>query len=259
MTALAGVSIGLPGGVDHALLRELAPLIERLGFRALWLNDTSSGNSLAGLSVAASVTSTLRLATGVIPLDRRPADTFTAAIADLPADRLEIGIGSGGPHDALRRVREGIDTLRAATDATILVGALGPKMRALGAEHADGLLLNWLTPKAAADAVTSMRAVAPAARAALYARTIVAPDARAALEREAAAYASYPTYAANLERIGADILDTTIDSTAPGALAARAGEYLSSIDELVLRAIVASEADLPQFVEAAASALQAEE
>ena len=253
---IAGVSIGLPGGIDHGLLRELAPLIERLGFRALWLNDTSHGDSLAGLAVAASVTSTLTLATGVIPLDRRPAETLVGEIGLLPADRLEIGIGSGGAHAALRRVREGIDVLRAATDATILVGALGPKMRALGAEHADGLLLNWLTPDAAADAAATLRSVAPQARAALYARTIVATDARATLDAEAAAYASYPTYAANLSRIGADILDTTIDGTLPGALRARATEYLASLDELVLRAIVAKESDLPEFVAAAASALQ---
>lgn len=251
------VSIGLPGATDHALLRELAPRIEQLGFRALWLNDTSQGDSLSGLAVAASVTSTLTLATGVIPLDRRPATSFVDAIEALPADRLEIGIGSGGTHDALRRVREGIETLRGATTATILVGALGPRMRALGAELGDGLLLNWLTPAAAAEASAALRAVAPSARAALYARTIVSPDARPALEREAAAYASYPTYAANLERIGADILDTTIDGTVTGQLASRAAEYLDSVDELVLRAIVAREADLAAYIETAATLLEA--
>lgn len=202
------------------------------------------------------MTSTLTLATGVIPLDRRPAASFVGALAGLPADRLEIGIGSGGTHDALRRVREGIDQLRAATTATVLVGALGPRMRALGAEHADGLLLNWLTPTAAAEASAALRTVAPQGRVALYARTIVDPDARPALERESAAYASYPAYAANLERIGADIRDTTIDGTQPGTLAARASEYLSSVDELVLRAIVASESDLPAFIETAAALLE---
>jgi alkanesulfonate monooxygenase SsuD/methylene tetrahydromethanopterin reductase-like flavin-dependent oxidoreductase (luciferase family) len=132
-------------------------------------------------------------------------------------------------------------------------------MRALGAEHADGLLLNWLTPAAAADAVATLRSTAPHARAALYARTIMATDARPALDREAAAYASYPTYAANLARIGADILDTTIDGTLPGSLRARATEYLASVDELVLRAIVARDSDLPDFVATAASALHAEQ
>ena len=253
---IAGVSVGLPGTVDHDLLRELAPRIEELGFRALWLNDTSQGDSLAGLAVAASVTSTLGLATGVIPLDRRPATSFVGALGGLPADRLEIGIGSGGTHDALRRVREGIDELRAATTATVLVGALGPRMRALGAEHADGLLLNWLTPAAAAEASAALRSVAPQGRVALYARTIVDADARPALERESATYASYPTYATNLERIGADIRDTTIDGALPGELARRASHYLDSVDELVLRAIVARESDLPTFIETAAAMLE---
>ncbi len=252
---LSHVSIGLPGAIDPTLLRRLAPRIEALGFRALWLNDTRDGASLAGLAVAASVTSTLTLATGVIPLDRRPADTLVEAIRALPAERLEVGIGSGGPRDALARVREGIDVLRGATDATILVGALGPRMRALGAEHADGLLLNWLTPAAAADATTLLKSVNPEGHAALYARTIVTEDARSALEEEAARYASYPTYAANLERIGAGILETTIDGTVEGHLAARAGEYLGSLDELVLRAIVAADADLGVFIDMAAARL----
>lgn len=252
---ISRISIGLPGAIDHALLRDLAARIERLGFRAVWLNDTPGGDSLAGLAVAASVTTTLTLASGVIPLDRRPASTIIAPISALPEDRLEVGLGSGGPRDALARVREGVDELRAATSATILVGALGPKMRALGAEHADGLLLNWLTPAAAADAVEAMRATAPNARAALYARTIVSEDARPELEAEAARYLSYPSYAANFERIGAGPLDTTIDGTAAGSLAARTAEYLGSVDELVLRAIVAREADLVRFVETAADRL----
>lgn len=254
---ISRVSIGLPGAIDRGLLREVAPLIERLGFRGLWLNDSAQGDSLEGLAVAASVTETLALATGVIPLDRRPVASFVGALDGLPADRLEIGIGSGGPDNALRRVREGIDELRDATDATILVGALGPRMRALGAERGDGLLLNWLTPAAAAGASADLRELAPNARTALYARTIVTPDARPTLEREAAAYASYPAYAANLARIGADILDTTIDGTTAGGLTARSTEYLGAVDELVLRAIVARDTDIPAFVTTAASLLTA--
>ncbi|HEX6956233.1 MAG TPA: LLM class flavin-dependent oxidoreductase, partial [Agromyces sp.] len=68
----AAVSLGLPGTTDRETLRALAPRLERLGFHALWLNDVPGGDSLAGLRAAGEVTDRLRLATGVIPLDRRP-------------------------------------------------------------------------------------------------------------------------------------------------------------------------------------------
>jgi alkanesulfonate monooxygenase SsuD/methylene tetrahydromethanopterin reductase-like flavin-dependent oxidoreductase (luciferase family) len=250
---LSRVSIGLPGATEHALLASLAPRIEELGFRGLWLNDTPQGDSLAGLEVVASVTTSLRLATGVIPFDRRPASAIVAALGRLPADRLELGVGAGGPQRALKRVREGVSHLRAETSATIVVGALGPRMRALGAEIADGLLLSWLTPLAATLAVDELKAVNPAAPAVLYARTIVHDDARPALEHEAAQYASYPSYAANFERIGASAIETTIDGSGPGALAEITDAYLASVDELVLRAVTAPGTDLVRFVERAAS------
>ena len=88
----ADVSIGLPGTTPAEHLRALAPRIERLGFSALWLNDLPNGDSLAGLRIVSAATETLRLATGVIPLDRRPADTLD--LDGLPAGRTTIGIGS---------------------------------------------------------------------------------------------------------------------------------------------------------------------
>jgi len=246
------ISIGLHGGTDVAVVRDVARRMEASGFRGLWLNDTPGGDALRGLAAAASVTSTLRLGAGVIPLDRRSATDVADALGDLPADRLDLGVGSGGPADALARVREGVEQLRAATTATILVGALGPRMRALAAEVADGVLLNWLTPDAAHDAVAELRASAPHARAVLYARTALEDDALSALAAEAAQYGSYPSYAANFERIGAEPIDATIVGTETVLLEERAHEYLRSVDELVLRAVTAPHADLVRFVELAA-------
>ena len=67
------LSLGLSGSVDHALIRALAPRLEAAGFHALWLNDSQGGDALAGLAAVAEVTTTLKLATGVLPFDRRPA------------------------------------------------------------------------------------------------------------------------------------------------------------------------------------------
>ncbi len=146
-------------------------------------------------------------------------------------------------------MRDGIATLRAATDAAIVVGALGPKMRRLAAERADGVLLNWLTPQAAADADAELRsaasaAVAPALRSVLYVRTIAAPDARPVLEREVARYETVPSYAANFQRLGIRAIDATVTDAA--GLAA-----FDVVDEVVLRAITPTNslAELERFVE----------
>lgn len=238
------VSIGLSGRTDTRDIRSLAPRIERLGFDRLWLSDIPHGDSLAGLRVAAEATETLGLATGVIPLDRRPAESLDLTV--LPAERTTFGIGSGGARHPLRLIERGIETLRRATDAPIVVGALGPRMRRLAARRADGVVFNWLTPDAAASATSELRSAAGerSVRGVLYVRTIAEPGARSALEREADRYASVPSYAANFERLGIRAIDATIDD------AARLGDF-DAVDEIVLRAITptGSLAELERFVE----------
>ena len=225
---LSRVSLGLPGATPAHVIEALAPRIEAAGFRALWLNDTPGGDSLAGLAVAARVTSTLALGTGVIPLDRRSAEDILGALGDLPIDRLTLGIGTGAAKHGLALVEAAVAQLRAGTDATIVVGALGPRMRELAARVGDGVLLNWLTPEAAAQ---QRAALVEPVETILYARTALRADALPALEAEAARYGSYPAYAANFERIGATPMQTTIRDRA-GIL-----DYLGSADELVLRAV----------------------
>lgn len=260
------VSIGLMGTTPAATLRSLAPRIERLGFDALWLNDVPGGDSLDGLRVAASVTSSLRLATGVIPIDRRPADSLD--LHGLPVERLDLGIGSGGAERPVAAVRDAIDLLRDRTEANLVVGALGPRMRRLAAQAGDGVLLNWLTPDAAAAAMRDLAADAAAAahdpgdeaspdrvrrvRGILYVRTIVDEAARPMLVAEAAKYDAFPSYAANFDRLGFRAIDSTVDGAAALAAYDRTEDAL---DEVVLRAITPGStlAELESFVERAAS------
>lgn len=233
------VSIGFAGALGPDAVAEIAPAVEAAGFHTLWINDTSDGDALVALAAAARVTTTLRLATGVVPVDRRPAPRIAAEVASLglPLDRLTVGIGSGAAKEgALARVREAIDALHNAGIPRVVVGALGPKMRRLGATRAQGVLLNWVPPTEAAAQAAVAHGVAPDAHVAVYVRTAIADAARARLDAETARYAAFANYAANLARMGVDAADTTIRDL--GELGPALAAYTDAVDEVVLRAIV---------------------
>ena len=233
------VSLGLAGALGPEAVARIAPEVERAGFHTLWINDTADGDALAALAAAAGVTERLHLATGVVPVDRRPGHVIAEEVASvsLPLERLTLGIGSGIPKEgALARVRDAIDALHGAGIPRVLVGALGPKMRRTGIERAEGVLLNWVPPVEARAQTAALHEISPGAHVAVYVRTAIVPAARDRLDAETARYASFPNYAANFARMGVDAADTTIRDVTElsGALEA----YTAATDEVVLRAIV---------------------
>jgi len=240
------VSLGLAAAAPADTIRDAARAAEEAGLRTFWLNDTPGADALLGLAAAAEVTDRIRLGVGVIALDRWPADRIAERIsrAGLPLDRFVLGVGSGAAPHPVATVEAEVRGLRELAVAPILVGALGPRVRRLAAEQADGLLLSWLPPDLAAAARDE--AVAPAAAAgrprphvALYARTAVDAEAHPALRDEAERYASFPGYAANFARTGRGPLDGSILATDGPSLRVRISEYEHAVDELVLRAITA--------------------
>lgn len=236
------LSIGIAAAAGPEVAARLAPVLERHGFHALWVNDTPGADALELLAAAAAVTDRLVLATGVLPVDRRSADDVIAAVdrLALPQKRLLLGIGSGQLRTgALDAVGHAIRRLREGTAARVVVGALGPRMRRLGAAQADGLLLSWLDPQTAARQAVSAHAAAADAHVALYVRAAVDPAADARLREETERYAGFAAYAANYARLGLAPQATVIDSAADlgGAVAA----YRSAVDEVVLRAITAGD------------------
>lgn len=66
-------------------------------------------------------------------------------------------------------------------------------------------------------------------------------DARGVLHAETERYCSHPSSVSNVERIGATSIETTIDGSVSGTLAARVAEYERCVDEVVLRAITAEQ------------------
>ncbi|MBW9110924.1 LLM class flavin-dependent oxidoreductase [Microbacterium ureisolvens] len=251
----AALSIGIAAAAGAELAARVAAAAEAAGLRALWVNDTPGHDALAVLSGAAGETDQLVLATGVLPIDRRTPDDIIGGAAGLPADRLVLGIGSGQIRSgAVDRVTDAATALRLRTEARVIVGALGPKMRRAGATASDGLLLSWLTPEIAADQAQHAHELASTAHVALYVRTAADPAAVALLDEEARRYAGYPAYAANFARLGIEAADTVIR---PAALRDRIAAYRAAADEVVLRAITASGSvdEHLRFIDAVAEAV----
>jgi alkanesulfonate monooxygenase SsuD/methylene tetrahydromethanopterin reductase-like flavin-dependent oxidoreductase (luciferase family) len=239
------ISFGVAGALDHDVVRAIAPRLEQAGFATLWVNDTPGGDSLESLAVAAEVTTSLKLATGVISVDRRSAEEIIAVVQrlELPQSRLTIGIGSSAPPSPLSRIESSIDALRAELSCNVMVGALGPKMRELAVTKGDGALLNWLTPDAARQATADKDQAAPGsgARIALYVRTALGRAAGTRLEAEAERYEGIPTYAANFRRLGVRAIETAVRSDSSEGIREGLARYDGTVDETVVRAVTASD------------------
>ena len=137
-----------------ALTADLAARVEASGYRSLWTNHPPDEDGLGHLAKMAAATTRITLGTAVVPIGAVPPDAILRRIDEthLPPERLRLGIGSGAGPQPLRRMADAVAYLRERTPAEIIVGALGPKMRALGATLADGVLLNNVTPALAREA-----------------------------------------------------------------------------------------------------------
>lgn len=243
------MGFGITGSLSHDVVRELAPRVEGAGFRTLWINHGGDGgDSLASMQVAAEVTTTLRLASGVIPVDRMPARDIVSSFREkgLPADRVTIGIGASKPPSPLEQVREAAAAITGELCVPVVVGALGPKMRRLGVRETDGILLNWLTPEGARQAMEDKAAdladeVGHEALVALYIRCALGNEALPVLEREAARYAGIPSYAANFRRLGFTAMESAVYANDAATLRDGLESFLGVVDEPVVRAITAND------------------
>lgn len=242
----ASRGFGVAGALDHSVVATLAKAVEELGYASFWANDTPGGEGLAALAAAARVTSRIDLGVGVIPVDRSTTDDIAQRIVELelPVNRLLAGIGAGGAQTGtIDLVHAAIEGLR-STGAKVYVGALGPRMCELAARAADGVLLNWLTPEAAAESANLIRRVAaeagrPAPTVAAYVRTALASG-TGQLDIEAGRYGSYPQYAAHFARMGVAAIETAVAGD-PAEVAAGLARFDDVVDHVVVRAIVASE------------------
>lgn len=243
-----GRGFGVAAAVDHDVMKQVAKAAEEAGFSSFWVNDTPGNDGLAGLAAAASVTSHIKLGVGVIPLERRPADTIAADVKslDLPQDRLWLGIGSSSRKGGLDKVRAGADELHDLLQCKVIIAALGPKMCAAAGEAGDGVLFNWLLPDYVAgsrERVESAAEIAgrPKPMIMAYVRCALMPEAEEKLNQEAARYTGIPNYAAHFERQGIEAAHTAVRGTNGPALQSRIKPYEDVLDETVIRAITVND------------------
>ena len=156
-------------------------------------------DSFAGFAAMFAATSSVRGTLGVaaVPMHHRLILPIMAStLHEMSNGRFALGLGVSHPEQTARfgatfpdkqidYMRSWIRDLkdRSAHGMAygggwpVLVAALGPRMVQLGAEEADGLILNWLTPERAALSVKRVHAAAPSGsspRIALYLRLMTA-------------------------------------------------------------------------------------
>jgi alkanesulfonate monooxygenase SsuD/methylene tetrahydromethanopterin reductase-like flavin-dependent oxidoreductase (luciferase family) len=129
---------------------------------------------------------------------------------------------TAGTLDVVRRVLRGENVTHAADPAVadlridplpaepppVLLGAFGPRLIEVAHRHADGLVLNTVTPARAAELAAAGRAAAgPDYPTLLSQRMCINPnlDDVAAARREIASYCRVPAYADSITRQGWDL------------------------------------------------------
>jgi alkanesulfonate monooxygenase SsuD/methylene tetrahydromethanopterin reductase-like flavin-dependent oxidoreductase (luciferase family) len=238
--------LGLAVAIPKDVILTACIAVERSGYRSFWLNNPPGAQALSVLGEVAPLAPSLDLGVGVIPLSALDPDRIAAEArqANLPTDRLYLGIGSGAGTGGLKRVEAGVQRLRTEYEGRIVVAALGPKMCRLAGAAADGVLFNWLTPEFAAQSIAWVREGAEEARRAMpqvfaYIRVGLGEEALVRLQTEAATYESYPAYAAHFKRMGVGALDTTIAAKTSDDVQRELAAWDGLVDVVIVRAITA--------------------
>jgi len=243
------------------------------GFAEVFVPDSARGGALdsqgrlggrdafIGFAAMLSATKTVKATVGVaaVPMHHPLVlPNLASTLQELSGGRFSLGLGVSHPEQTARfgiefparqidYMREWIRDLisRSREGMTfgggwpVMLAALGPRMVRLGAEEADGLVLNWLTPEQAGKSVEAVRQAAPAGakpRVALYLRLMTAETAH----NDAVRYDAMANYHRNflaqgLEDHAAVVTQTTLPRDDIGAARDRIEEYRAAgIDTLCI-------------------------
>jgi len=242
-----GRGFALFAGTAPEIIRASAREAEALGYTSFWTNYPGSIDGLAALALAVPETRRVDLGVGVIPLQTKGPDSIAEDVRArrLPPTRLLLGVGSANP-GGLARMRAGVAALRSHLSARIVVAALGPQMCRLAGGISDAVLFNWLTPAQARESAALVRAGAAAAgrqppKIFAYVRLALGAAARTKLLAEGARYAGIPAYAAQFARMHVAPVETAVAAETPADVPPALEAWRGVVDELILRAITATE------------------
>lgn len=255
---------GIAAGLDSSVGEPLGELCQSLGYSSLWSNDHPAASGLATVARLGSSAPALDLGVGAIALDRRSPEDIVAEVERTEVDpkRLIIAVGAGKTRRPLGMVRAGIENLYALLpdDVRVVIAAMGPKMSELAGELADGVFLNWMTPRLAATISGHVRLgaerVGRTPPPIVFGYVRVAVDQRAAdrLAKEEAFYRDlHPHYRRHFSALGAEEGTVGIASDDPDAVQRELGRYERSIDHVVVRALASARTEaMGRVAEAAA-------
>lgn len=175
---------------DHLKLAQEA---EARGYDTVWTAEVGGPDAVTTMTLLATNTKRLRIATGIIPVQTRTPIVLgmtAATLGTLAPGRIALGLGvssniivgqwHGLPFQKpLAQLREAVAIIRMVLAGErvnfegkfyrlknfrllippppqpvhIYLGALGPKMLQLAGEIADGVLLNWIPPEAIPESI----------------------------------------------------------------------------------------------------------
>lgn len=168
----AYLPISFTSATPVAEQRDAARRLERAGYPAVWLNETVGGKDpLVQMALLLGATERITFGTGIANVWARAPQTAHGAAATLAQaypGRVVLGLGAGYAEQAamvgrefgspLAAMRDYLERMTAPTmtpapEASYprIVAANGPKMTALAAELADGVLPAGLPPAFTAD------------------------------------------------------------------------------------------------------------
>jgi len=238
---------GVFGGLPTDVIARTAQAAEARGYRSFWINHPPTVDVTPQLAAAAAATDRIDLGIGVVPLSSVDAAELAARVArtSLPLDRLLLGVGSGSGPSPLSLVRTGVETLR-PLGCRLVVAALGPRMSSLAGEVADAALFNWATPDALRIASERLREGAerrgrPAPERYAYVRAALGPAAIERLRAEGERYDSIPHYHAHFERMGSTPEQASVLAAEPAEVGRGLQPWTGVLDEVVVRAVTATD------------------
>lgn len=217
-----------------------AVLAEELGYGSVWAPETDCYDAVGVLGAAAVMTTRVELGTGVLPVGARSTALVSMAAATVGAlapGRVVLGLGVSSPGivegwhgrpyaHPVARLRQTVIAVRAhlvgdlaangesgeaderfrlghlpSLCPRIYVAALGPAMRAMAREVADGVIVNFAPRSALRELVATFGPRVPVAA---YVRvaTSIGGGAEWQIRREIASYLRIGSYRRCLEEMG---------------------------------------------------------